>query len=302
MKYLKKYDKYNELFDFFKKGKDWKSKLEWIFNNYKKEDFATLNAEIEKSASGGEVLTINWGREGDWGNHYTIFSGEKSKDGLNRFATDGDYDEWPVVSDEDYKRYKQKIQEISDYLDDTEHLSSSSIGPGNIDLDIDEYEVKQMMANDELRKAFKNYLNKEYQFEAEYYEWSGPHSNEKKVEDIKVTIYDISGSARASGKDGKPDFYLMVKCRLGDRKMKFMIDESSATEYIPVNEIPRDKKYELVLKLYQDEEGLNRKEIRKLKDFDYPHVISYDMVPNDWKSIEFLKECNNLIKTIIGKI
>lgn len=100
---------------------------------------------------------------------------------------------------------------------------------------------------------------------------------------------------------GKPDFYLMVKCKLGERKMQFMIDESSITEYIPISEIPEDKKYELVLKLYQDKDGLSRKEIRKLKDHGYPYVIEYNMVPSEWKSIEFLKKCNNLIKTIMEK-
>lgn len=300
---MKHIRKYNELFGLFKKEKDdWKSKLEWIFNNYKSDKILRIDAEVGKSASGGESLNISWSKEGDWLNHYNIFSGEKSKDGLNRVATDGEYSEWPVISDEEYKRYKQKIQEISDYLDDTEHISSSKIGAGEVDLDIDEYEIKQMMANDEIKKMFKDYLNKEYQFEAEYYEWAGPHSNKLKVEDIKVTIYDISGSARERGKDGNPDFYLMVKCKLGDRKMKFMVDESSATEYIPIKEIPRDEKYELTLSLYQDEEGLSRKEIRKLKEFDYPHVINYDMVPSDWKSIEFMKECNNLIKIIMNKI
>lgn len=304
MKYLSKYDKFNELFGIFKKDKnnDWKSKLEWIFNNYKKEDFVTLNAEIEKSASGGEVLSINWVREGDWNNHYNIFSGEKSKDGLNRLATDGDYEEWPVISDKDYNRYKEKIQEISDYLDEKEHISSSSVGIGEIDLKIDELDIAKMDIDEKIKKYFKDDLNKEYKFESEYYEWSGPSSNEKKIEDIKVMIYDISGDIRPGGRGGIQDFYLMVKCKLGDRKMKFMVDEMSLTEYRPISEIPRNERYDLTLKLYQDDEGLSRVELRKLKNHGYPHVINYNMVPCDWNSIEFIKKCNDVIKIAMGKM
>lgn len=273
MKYLKRYNE--GFFDYFKSKKktlDNKdiSKLNWIFKNYKSDEVGFLNASIEDSATGGIVLRISWS-DNSGHNHFNIFSGE---DGDNRIATmSSNYDKWPVISDSDFNNYKKNIQEISDYLDNTENISKSSVGDG-IDLNIDEDEINYMEAQENLKKLFKEYFNKKYQFEANFYEWSSNSKNQEKTEDITITIYDILGRVRSDGT--KSDFCLDVKCKLDDKRMFFLVDKNSLDKYLEISSIPKSDRYSKLLSLNYDDNGLSRVEKRKLEEErkEYPRVIS----------------------------
>jgi hypothetical protein len=282
MKYLKLFENFDD--------KDI-SKIDWIFKNYKSDEVESLNADVNDSASGGIVLVISWSDKSGY-NNFNIFSG---KDGNNRIAIMGDYDNWPIISDSEFNRYKKGVQEISDYLDSVDNLSKSSIGD-DIDLDINIDDINHMEAQENLKSLFKEHFNKELKFEAEFYEWHSNSENLKKIEDIDLKIYDILGQVRGSK---ELDFYLDVKCKLDNKNMYFLVDEDSFDEYLEISSIPKIDRYSKLLRLNYDDRELTRIDKRNLEEErkKYPRVISYDMVPSNWSAIEFIKECKNIINT-----
>jgi hypothetical protein len=279
MRYLKLFENYDD--------KDL-SKIDWIFKNYKSDEVKGLNADINDSASGGIVLAISW-RDKSGYNSFNIFSG---KDGNNRVATMGSYDNWPIITDSEFNRYKKGVQEISDYLDSVDNVSKSSIGD-NINLNIDINDINYMEAQENLKNLLKGHFNKELKFEAEFYEWYSNSKNIKKIEDITLSVYDISGELR------QEEFYLDVKCKLDNKKMYFLVDEDSLDEYLEISNIPKKDRYYKLLHLNYDDRELSRIEKRKLEKErkKFPKVISYDMVPSNWPAIEFIKDCKNIINT-----
>jgi len=127
------------------------SKIDWIFKNYKSDEVENLNADIDDSVSGGIVLRVSW-RDKSGYNNFNIFSG---KDDNNRIAIMGDYDNWPIISDSEFNRYKKGVQEISDYLDSMDNVSKSSIGD-DIDLDINIDDINHMEAQDNIKNLLKD--------------------------------------------------------------------------------------------------------------------------------------------------
>lgn len=267
------------------------SKIDWIFKNYKSDEVENLNADIDDSVSGGIVLRVSW-RDKSGYNNFNIFSG---KDDNNRIAIMGDYDNWPIIGDSEFNRYKKGVQEISDYLDNVDNLSKSSIGD-DIDLDINIDDINHMEAQDNIKNLLKDHFKKELKFESEFYEWHSNSENLKKIEDIDLKIYDVSGGVRGGVES---DFYLDVKCKLDNKNMYFLVDEDSLDEYLEISSIPKSDRYSKLLHLNYDDRELTRIDKRSLEEErkKYPRVISYDMVPSNWSAIEFIKECKNIINT-----
>lgn len=290
MNYLKYFKQLNE-----SKDNDWRTKLNWFLSNYKSKQIDYINVEFDEDG-----FDISWSIEGDPSyNGYFVRDGKKLKDGKNKVNyTVSDFE---IISDEEFNKYNNQAKKISNYLDDNENVSNSSIGDG-LELDFDESDINKMMAQDEIKKNFKNFLGKEYQFEADYNQWDGPSSNERIIKDIKLEITDVTGNRRERGRDGNPDFYLMFRCNLGDDKMEFMVSERSPDEYNSIDSIPLDELHKKTMTLNYYTDDMTRVQKRERKKITYPHITNYNIVPSDWPAIEFMKECTRLIELIMNEM
>ena len=267
---------------FQKKGEEMESKesLDFIINNYK--DVKISSAEIrDNSASISYEYQKNF-------YHHNIFGPDKEN--ICRIGQMGDVKNWVQISKEDYEKWHNGIEKISDHLDESDKYFKGG-------RDSDEFSIADMhmkKAKTELNKVIGKYLNKPLKFEAEYYQWDSESSNTKNINDIKIKITDFSIDATQYDK-GKNSMYFTFKCDYMGGKWEFSVFNYTTSEYEKVDEIPLKDRFKKCIKMYKDESGMSRKEKRTKK---YPSVINYEMVPSEWDSIEFMKQCHSIIESV----
>lgn len=280
MKYIKTF----ELFDFFqKKGPkmEWREALDFLMDNYKSVKINSIKVDDDYS-------TISWSYKSNDYRSSIVRIGDEYK-----HASLSPMKDWPEISEQDFNRWYKGLEEISDYLDEQDKYFK--VGKDSEDLSMEDMMIRK--AKNELKKAIGKYMNKPLKFEAEFYVWDSNSSNKKKIEDIsiKITDFDIGVTSYING--DKNNLYFTFKCTLKGQRWEFDIFKDNVSEYIPINDIPEKDKFKLVIKMSRDESNMSRREIRNQKNV-YPKVISYDMVPSEWNSIEFTKECQNIINLI----
>lgn len=288
MKYVKTF----ELFGFGKKKNfdesDWEESLKWIFDNYKSNKINSLDANHDKYS-----CSVYWWIGND-NYHITLFDG-------NKYGKNNDYvvsfgslklpvDQWPKITKQEYEKYRKGIVEISDYLDEKENISSSSVDD-ILNMKSDESEFLKAKGNvySKLTNFLKGFIGSDIEFEAIYYLWSSESENQKIVENIKVKIVDLDQDSLDYIGNG----IIKFKCEWKGFNLIMTITENTVEEYIDLSEIkPWDKTN--LIKLSHDESNLNRKE--KRKESTYPHFIWMDLSPSEYKSIEFIKACKEIIE------
>jgi len=286
-KYLKTYEGFK---DFFRKKEkvdpnDWEASLEWIYVNYRSGKMSSLNAD-----HGEYGCRVSWFLGN---NHYSIhlFDG-------NKYGKDNDYsvshkmlpaDQWPVLTKKQYDKYRKYILEISDYLDNRENISDSTVDDI---LNTSKEEAEGMKAMSDLKKYINeflsDYIGKSLTFESKYYLWSGESENVEIVEDIEIDILGIH------------DIYvqtkmILFKCNFKGFDMILTIMSDSYDTYQDLNKI-NVMDHTNLADLSHDESKLTRKQ--KREKTIYPMFLSMDIIPSEYKSTEFMKACKEFLNQI----
>tara|TARA_R110000772_G_scaffold20466_2_gene56770 strand:- start:73942 stop:75174 length:1233 start_codon:yes stop_codon:yes gene_type:complete len=284
---IKTYEGFRDLFN--KKEKldknDWEACLEWIYNNYKTDKMKFLSAEHSDHS-----CTISWviGNE-----MYGFYCHQISKYGKedDYSITYGSLDikDWPKLTKKQYDKYRKYIIDISDYLDDRENISGSTIDDI---LNTSKEEVDGMKAMSDLKKYINEYLSsyigKSFTFESKYYLWTSDSENTTIVEDIEIDILGIH------------DIYvqtkmILFKCNFKGFDMILTIQSDSYDTYQDLNKIGLREQSKLA-DLSHDESKLTRKQ--KREKTIYPMFISMDVIPSEYKSMEFVKACKEFLNQI----
>lgn len=286
MTYIKTY----EFFTFGKKlpkEEKWEENLKWFFDNYQKVEMP------ECEVAHNDTIEISWFYKKEYRN-YVIFPAKEKRLPVVAISM-LEYEDWPEISEEKFNEIKNKSLEIQNYLDEEELKSSSSVGSDSLDLNIDDIDIKVMAANDELNTHFKEYINKELQFEANYYLWHSNSSNEKKQDTIMVKISELE-----LGITTNP--HIKVYCEINGEKKLIDIYKETLDEYVDLSDRKNEIKYGFnSLHTQDDERNLTRKDLREKEKENYskyPRITSMKLVPNKWETIEFIKEIKNILNML----
>lgn len=287
MKYVKTF----ELFGFGKKKKQpddpqtWKIRLEWILENYlKKSKYQSLDADYRNG-----TYMVSYSNKYGF-HHISIIKDEKDNVYRVSYNASGQIDNWPIISEDEYEKYRKGIMEISDYLDEKENISRSSVDDF-LNMSSDESDFLKAKGNvySKLTNFLKGFIGSDIEFEAIYHLWSNKSENQKIVENIKVKIVDLDQDSLDYIGNG----IIKFKCEWKGFNLIMTITENTIEEYVDLSEIkPWDKTN--LIKLSHDESNLSRKE--KRKESTYPHFIWMDLSPSEYKSIEFIKACKEIIE------
>lgn len=271
-----------EFFDFFKKSeKTWKDKLISIKksfdiykNDYSKKIYLESNIQSNYFS-----LSILDGRI----NENLIFT-KRSDD----YEVLIEYKDVVKITESDYKYAKDIAQEISDFLDEksekefnisnTTINSDGSINFNELDIALDQlgYDLED--------KIFNKYLNKSFEFEIKYYLWSEETKTEEIVERKNLKINDIK-----IGYTGDR-FYINLHTKgVMNENCSIWIESDTKKEYTDL-----EKRFSRGIKMDIVKEPMSRKSQREYVR-KYPNIISYDVSPSKYDTIEFISDIVELL-------
>ena len=206
------------------------------------------------------------------------------------------------ISKEDFEKWKHLIIEIEEFLhqQEKEKIENKKIkvsATGDFNFNVTDEEMAQLEFNDNLMKAFKDKL-KDLEFEAEYRVWDGPHSNKKVIADVLITItgfsvnsnYSLNIAAKSNVETGD-GFY--------DGELH--ISDKTPISYFDFKAHPIHKLYDIIrfTPKYSDDNDLTRREKKqKFNKTKYPSIISVELTPTNYRTIEFLTDMRGLIEAI----
>jgi hypothetical protein len=303
MKHLKTL---NELFGFgSKKPKTWKDKFQEIYNFYlKNKDKKDINAlDIPRADVKDDSLSISQGFD----NHLVFYGKTKEKSNRNMELVDfseADYSDpkstkgvYPITQAE-YDEYKEKIQEISDWLDDRseKEFGKSNTGisdSGELSMDFNEGDV----ALDELGEKVKSELKiigQKYEFEMSYHLWTSNSSNKLVVERRELPINDLKFEFGG----GRFWCQLFTVDPFGV-KAGIWLESDSSSEYYDFDshKWPYHGDKDKIISMNSIKKEMTRKEEREFeKNRKYPYAFSYDITPCKYNSIQLIKEITDILQ------
>lgn len=206
------------------------------------------------------------------------------------------------ITQYDFNYYKEKIKEISDWLDDKSEESlnksdSTVSSDGKINLDFDESDLALSELNHKVKDEL-NIIGKEFEFEISYHLWTSESTNELKVERVKLKIEDIKINL------GGGRFYclLLTKDPFGENS-EIWIEKDSNSQYYDLekNKWPYD--YNKIITMSTIKKKMTRKQEREFeKNKKFPYAFSYEITPSEWKTIELVKGITSLLESINEQI
>jgi hypothetical protein len=293
-----------ELFGFGKKKpKNWKDKFDDIYNFYvknkNKENISVIDiptADLEKNNfSISQTLDnhlVFYGQTGFKHNWEVVDFSEA--DIYDPKSTKGVY----KITPEEYEKYRVKVQEISDWLDERSEKktgkSNSSVSDTGLDLDIDEGELSLLELSEKVKSTIE--LPKSLEFEISYHLWTTESKNELIIERKDFIIDDLKFGYGG----GRFWCELFTKDPFG-KDAYMWIESDSSHEYFDFekNKWPYNNHKGELIKIDIVKKEMSRKEERESwKNKKYPFALWYEATPSKWESMEFIKEITNILKEI----
>lgn len=284
--YIKTFESYSK--------QDWESQLNWVHNKYKSRDGIEF---LDANHSNGGYL-LNWKtNDGQW-YRYNIFTDTNGEMKLSITLYKSNYssstNELITLNKQQYDKVKKVILEISNYLDDSENLSDSTISDI---FDTDERELKYMemeyKITSYINNIIKEYIDNTLSFESSYKLWTSNTEGTYVNESIDVLIMGIE--------DIRPllstDPILLIKCKYRGMDMKLNIASNSVEQYIDLSSYSIVDYPNNLIQLEHNESNLTRRELRE-RDTNpkFPKFLWMELVPDEWETIEFIKSCKSILE------
>jgi hypothetical protein len=194
------------------------------------------------------------------------------------------------ISEKEFNDIKNLAIEISDWRDDlSDELSLKSKHTSLDNLKIDDKEFFLLELNDKINEQFKEHLKSKYEFEFLYYLWESNNKNKRIIENKEIKFDRIEIDF------GNGFSYAKIFTKINDEKWYFFISSDTNTSYIDL-----EKGYE-----QKDIINVNRvkKQTRKeSRTFNYPHIISFDVVCYSYNTTQFINTLKEVIHMIDDKI
>lgn len=291
-----------ELFGFGKKkSKSWQEKFDDIYNFYLKnkntKNISVLEiptADLEENRfSISQTLDnhiVFYGQTGFRHNWEVVDFSEA--DIYDQKSTKGVY----KITPQEYEKYRIKAQEISDWLDErsekeTGKSDSSISDTGELKLDINEGEFALSELSEKVKSALQ--LPKSLEFEISYHLWTSNSTNELVVDRVEFVIDDLKFD------HGGGRFWCEVFTKDPFGKDAYMwIESDSSHEYFDFekHKWPYSNHKNELIKMDLVKKEMTRKEEREsYRNRKFPYVISYEVTPSKWESMEFIKEITSLL-------
>lgn len=289
-----------EMFSNENKSKSWQEKFNDIYNFYlknkDKEDISVLyipSVDLkENDFSISQTLDnhlVFYGQTGFKHNWEVVDFSEA--DIYDTKSTRGVYE----ITPEDYDKYREKVQEISDWLDDRSEREfgksiSSVSNTGDLNLEIDESEIALLDFSEKVKSELE--LPKSLEFEISYRLWTSSSSNELVNERFNFVINDLKfdyGGDRLWCE-------LFTKDPFGNDAYMW-IESDTNHEYFDFENHNMPYDMDKLIKIDLVKKEMTRKDKREnSKNNKFPYVLWYEATPCKWESIEFIKKLTSILK------
>ncbi len=295
--------KYYEFFKLFnKKGnEDYKSALDYFIKNYQSLEF---NPTVDiKSNHAYVAFFYNKSLHSymiDFKNgRYQVTDCQKdvelSPEEKKRTRMETYYLEVEISKDE-FEYYLNEFQKISDYLDDKSEHDKSSVGSNGLNMNLSDREILEMQLDEAVNKTFKEYLNKEYEFEVLYYVWSSNSSNEKKIDRLNLKLTSLKARPYLNWDEDdntKPKFYVEIELMYDGKEYYIHFDEKTETQYI---DLSKNRKMNMILT--RDTRHLTRKQKREEDNRPFPRTDYRDISASKYDTIDLLSNIKQFLEAI----
>lgn len=274
-------EKFNDIYNFYLKNKD-KENISVLYIpsvDLKENDFS-----ISQTLDNHLVFYGQTGFKHNW--EVVDFS---EADIYDTKSTRGVYE----ITPEDYDKYREKVQEISDWLDDRREFGksiSSVSNTGDLNLEIDESEIALLDFSEKVKSELE--LPKSLEFEISYRLWTSSSSNELVNERFNFVINDLKfdyGGDRLWCE-------LFTKDPFGNDAYMW-IESDTSHEYFDFENHNMPYDMDKLIKIDLVKKEMIRKDKREnSKNNKFPYVLWYEATPCKWESIEFIKKLTSILK------
>jgi hypothetical protein len=284
-----------EFFSFSKKTpkEDWRSKFDKVYKYYNSVKLKSskgihyFNSVVRSKDSFDVVLdSIHIGFSNRNGK-FEVIDFEDYSFGIEDKESKGKY----YINEVDWNEYLMKTQEMSDFMDkDSEIMINKSgtiVSDDGIKLGFDESDTALAEINYQLQKEFDKYIDKEFEFEIQYYLWSENNKNEVITERINLPILDI----RIEFSDDR--FYSEIETKGVQNEKCILWLEDNKYKYVDLEGESPD--YDQLISMDKVKEKLTRKQERDQVN-KYPNITSYEVTPSKYNTIEFINTITEILQ------